>query len=630
MRRPLNWFVVLLGSACLFAGLSLSGCGSSGDDEDDGPPAVPNGMLREVHNPDELEKLLKAALTRTVIADVFQGPVVVPAASVADFSSTYTVDPGVDELDIARFDGTYLYIAPPYWDGPHLADIRILRTNAADATAAEVARIPVEDEVHGVAGMYVSNGRLFLMTTEAYFGNYGGPGIWPDVVMWAPTKLHVRVFDVRDPVHPRRLMTATIEGVLVSSRRVGDRVVLVTRHTPAALLESDKRLHIDRLSLDELMPSITLEGVFTRPLVDPRNCFVTNGDETGYAVITSITTISLADPHDIDGVCYDEATSGAYASDEAVYLTESRFDEGPRETTRIHKFSIASARPVYEGSADVPGTLFGSGYADFRLNESGDALRVMTSVSTGDTTDWIDHQLYVLRKKAGERALEIVGRLPNDARPEEIGKPNEALYAVRFAGNRAYAVTFQRTDPLYVIDLANPADPFIGGQLQLPGFSELLHPVTSNLLLGLGTDTSRFKLELFDTSVLEQPQSRGAITLGTVTSSSIVSYDRHAFTYLSGTDGDRLAIPASISTPDPNLPQSYVWSSALHQFEILGKASAASASLQETGVVSPPDAVETISSIQRSFISGDTVFYIREGNVYGSFWATPSQVNGPF
>jgi len=626
MRRPVNWFVVMLGGFSLITGLSLPGCGSGDGNPEEPPPAEPNGMLREVRNADELEKLLKAALSRTIIAQVIQGPVAVPAASQADFSSTYTVEPGVDELDNARFDGAYLYIAPPYWDGPHLADIRILRTNPAGATATEVATIPVEDEVHGVGGMYVSGGRLFLLTTEAYFGNYGG--IWPDVVMWAPTRLHVRVYDVRDPTHPRRLMSATIEGVLVSSRRVGDRVVLVTRHAPDLLLDEDQRQHVDRVSLADLMPSITIEGRVTRPLVDPRNCFVTNGEESGYAVITSITTISLSDPLDIDGVCYDEATSGAYASDDAVYLSESRFDERPRETTRIHKFSIASARPVYEGSADVPGALFGSGQADFRLSESGDVLRVMTSLSTDDPADIIDHQLFVLRKKAGERALEIVGRLPNDTRPEEIGKPNEALFAVRFAGNRAYAVTFQRTDPLYVIDLANPADPFIGGQLQLPGFSELLHPVTQDLLLGLGTETSRFKLELFDTSVLGQPQSRGAITLGNVTSSSTVTWDHHAFTYLPGTDSDRFAVPAAISTPDP--VQGYAWTSALHQFEILGKQSAAGASLQETGVVSPVNPADSIASVQRSFISGDTVYYIRDGHVYGSFWSSPSQVNGPF
>ncbi len=160
---------------------------------------------------------------------------------------------------------------------------------------------------------------------------------------------------------------------------------------------------------------------------------------------------------------------------------------------------------------------------------------------------------------------------------------------MRFVGDRAYAVTFQRSDPLYVIDLSTPADPRIAGQLLLPGWSEFLHPVTDDLLLGLGTDGSRVKLELFDTSVLEQPQSRGLITLGEVTSSSQALYDRHAFTYLAGPEADRLAVPASVSAPSPIEGQGFTWSSSLHQFEILGKQSASSALLQEAGAVSPQD-----------------------------------------
>ena len=157
----------------------------------------------------------------------------------------------------------------------------------------------------------------------------------------------------------------------------------------------------------------------------------------------------------------------------------------------------------------------------------------------------------MLREKPGERALEIVGRLPNDTRPEEIGKPNEALFAVRFVGDRAYAVTFLRIDPLYVIDLSTPTDPRIAGELLIPGVSDFLHPVTDDLLLGLGMDGSRFKLELFDTSVLEQPQSRGAITLGGISSGSPALWDRHAFTYLAGDDADRFAVPAYVAAEPP-------------------------------------------------------------------------------
>ena len=628
MRRPLNWFVVLLSCVFLFAGLSIPGCGGSGSKTAEVPPAV-NGMLRQVRDAAELEDALKRALGKVITAGVPDGPVSIPTASQADFSRTYTAEAGVDELDMVRYDGTHLFVADYRGAGLNRGDIRILRTDPANATATQVGSIPLGDSALGVMGMYVADGHLFLVTSEAYFGEYGG--YWgPAVDVWVPTKLTVQAYDVRDPAHPRKLLFATVDGVFVASRRIGDRVVLVSRHAPGALLEDDLRRHIAGLALGDLLPAITVDGRKS-PLVDPRHCYITNeGESEGYAVITSITTFSLANPLDIDGACYDEPANGIYASADALYLSEPRYSDSSGESTRIHKFSLQRARPDYAGSAEVPGAVYSGGQSDFRMNESNDLLRVMTTQWTSDPGDFVDYRLFVLREKPGDHALEIVGCLPNDARPEEIGKPNENLYGVRFVGDRAYAVTFQRMDPLYVIDLSTPADPRIAGQLVMPGWSEFLHPVTDELILGLGTEGSRFKLELFDTSVLEQPQSRGIITLGGVTSSSPALYDRHAFTYLAGPEKDRLAVPATVSAVSPVEGQGYEWSSALYQFEILGKHSASSALLHEAGQVSPSNPVQAVASVSRAFIDGDAVYYVRDSQVYGTFWATPSQVNGPF
>ena len=91
--------------------------------------------------------------------------------------------------------------------------------------------------------------------------------------------------------------------------------------------------------------------------MDPRHCYITNdGEDEGYAVITTITTFSF-NPLDIDGACYDEPASGMYASADALYLSEPRYDDSSGESTRIHKFSLQGARPDYVGSAEVPGAV---------------------------------------------------------------------------------------------------------------------------------------------------------------------------------------------------------------------------------------------------------------------------------
>lgn len=627
MDRSSGGFTALLGGAILCAVLALPGCGGSDGDGAgiDDPPAT-TGMLRPVRNTADFEKTLKDALAPVVAGGLPDGPAVLAAMDASNFSGTYTVEAGVDELDIVRYDGTHLVIAPrEFGQMPPNAAIRILRTNPAVATATAQGSIPLES-TQRVLGMYLENDRLFVVMSDGWFGLYGDA--WPAIYPWAIAKFGVQVYDIRNPAHPRKLMSATIDGMFVESRRIDDRVVIVSRYAPAAILDASKRRRLAQLPLAELLPNVTIDGR-TSALVDARHCYVTNSEaNAGSPVLTTISTISLAEPRNFDSACYDEAANGVYASKDALYISEPRFGTGYATTTRIHKFSLRGARPSYMGSAEIPGAAWSGGQADFRMNEFDGLLRVMTSELTGDFTDAEDHRLFVLRQKAGEPALEIVSRLPNDARPEKIGKAGESLYGVRFDGDRVYAVTFRRTDPLYVIDLSTPADPRIAGQLQLPGFSEFLHPVSEDLLLGLGMEAGHFKIELFDTAVLEHPQSRGVITLGGNQSYSPSLYDRHTFAYLPGDAADRFAVPATIVTGQPGV--SFGADVGLHQFEIVGKQTPSSAMLVDSGTVTPPAEDVMAADFHRAFIDGNTVYYVREGQVWGTFWSAPSQLNGPF
>ncbi len=609
----------------LLAGLTLAGCGGSesGTTAAPGDSAV-SGMLRPVRSADELETLLKASLSDAAPA-VPDDVVTLAAAASASFSGVYTVENGVDEFDFARYDGAYLYVAQPFYSSLS-ATVRILRTDAATGDAMEVASIPLPTP-QGVQGLYVANNRMVVLTSEAYYGPFGN--LWTSIPFWSPSKLTLQVFDVANPARPRHLMTAELSGVFVASRRIGNKVVLVTRYTPRALIDPAVRGTLGRLRLEELLPEITIDGR-TRPLVDARHCYVSSDSgRHGHAVLTTITTFSLDNPQLFTSTCYDEEANGVYASQTALYVSQPRF-EVASSSTRIHKFSLTDAAPRYVGSVEVPGQVWSGGNADFRMNERNGLLRVMTTEGTADPADSVDHQLFVLRENASAHALEVAAHLPNDAHPQEIGKPNEALYGVRFVGDRAYAVTFRRIDPLYVIDLAAPTDPRIAGELQIPGTSDLLHPVTQNLLLGIGSDANRVKLELFDVSVPGAPQSRGALYADGVFSYTEVAYEHHAFTYLPETDSDRIAIP--VTSTYPTFAPPLQLQTALFQYEILGKRTAGSASLQAAGSVMPQvDGPRHFAAyFNRAFIDGDTVYYVRDGQVWSTSWHTPSQVRGPF
>ncbi|HJR69712.1 MAG TPA: beta-propeller domain-containing protein [Gammaproteobacteria bacterium] len=645
---------------------AVGGCGSSS-----GPDAAPDGMLR-VAGAAELEASIKSGFTAEptlgagdwvaahgVRPAVDGGLPVATAASglltPGSFTGTYTQEADVDEFDAVRYDGTHLYVAPQRYlrcciiswgtqlgqPVPEVEErtIRILATDPAQGTASPVTEIPLADGV-SVQGMYVGDGTMFALTSEAYYGSYGP--FWMTRI-WVPRKHGFRIYDVRNPAAPVLRHEASIDGVFVDSRRIGDTVYIVSRHSPSIQGLSyypdtaEERAGNERIlrsvTLEELLPSITIDGV-TRPLVAPERCYVANGpNDEGNAIITSVTAVPIGDPDAFRTVCYNEATYGTYVSDTALYLTEMRADTATRRSrTRIHKLALGDSAFTYEGSAEIEGLVWRGGQADFRMSEHGGDLRAFTTQFNWNAPDVVEHKLYVLRESPTGRKLTIVSQLPNDRRPQEIGKPNEQLFGVRFFGTRGYAVTFLRIDPLYVLDLADPADPRIAGQLDVAGVSDFLHPVNDGLLLGLGSAaTGGVKLELFDVSDIARPLSRGSSTLGGRGSHSEALYDRHAFTYQADAAGvDRVAIPASVTEETGSFR--FV-ESGLYLYEIHDKTEPSRATLRPVGsliTARAGDPRPSYANRNRSFIHDNAVFYVRDDEVWSAFWNLPSDARGPF
>ena len=139
--------------------------------------------------------------------------------------------------------------------------------------------------------------------------------------------------------------------------------------------------------------------------------------------------------------------------------------------------------------------------------------------------------------------LETVGRVGDLGRGEEI-------YAVRFVGEVGFVVTFEQTDPLYALDLSDPADPRVTGELKIPGYSAYLHPVGGELLLGIGqsgTDSGQVtgsQASLFDVGDLSDPQRVDKLELARGQwSSSAAEFDHHAFAYVP--DRELALVPVS-------------------------------------------------------------------------------------
>jgi hypothetical protein len=211
------------------------------------------------------------------------------------------------------------------------------------------------------------------------------------------------------------------------------------------------------------------------------------------------------DPVDRDVVLADADT--VYASATGLYVATSPWTAvtagvtaSPAAgggVTRLHRFDIADPRVTrYAASGRVTGTLLGQ----WSMSEHEGVLRVASTREPGwgpggRAGEASEALVTTLRPRGG--ALVPVGRLGG------LGR-GERLVGVRFMGGTGYLVTFRQTDPLWVVDLSDPARPRVRGELTLPGYSAYLHPVGDGLLLGIGQDadargrTLGTKVSLFD------------------------------------------------------------------------------------------------------------------------------------
>ena len=676
-----------------FLATLLTACGGGGGgstatspDPAPGPDLAPTGLLIPVQSNSELLATVQRGFTNTLnnnIARTEELAMTAPTeqdSSESSYTTTYTLENNVDEHDAVKYDGEHLFIAPSRsmdccfivddivimaeaeedieqsdavpesQPEPQESDrsIRILETDPENAGAAEVGTIEL-DNSRTVEGLYTQDDQLVSISSSGWWGIYGES--FARVSNWEGQTTALDIYDISDVTAPTPQMQIEFQGGFVNSRKKGDIIYLVARHTPnidgfdyypmEEAISANETL-LDELSIEDILPKVSVNGVESL-LVDANECLITDPDnelstaDTGYPTLTLLIAVNIVDQSIANATCYLEPTDGIYVSENAIYLTQVDYRDAASRTL-IHSYEL-SENLTYQGSGVAEGSLYLNGDRDFRINEYEGHLRIVTTERTGDSSDSIDHRLSILKLNTQELEMELVATLPNKDRPEAIGKPNEDLYGVRFMGDTAYLVTFERIDPLYVLDLSTPTDPVIAGELMVTGFSDFLHPVSDQLLMGLGQDENGLtKLELFNVENMSSPYSLGTVTLGIEDglispdslnwSYSEARYNRHAFTYqvISDTQ-DRFLVPATLSFY--NEQSGYQDEDRLYLFEINDKNTALTASINKVGYITAKRNERWYSSRNRGVIDGDAVYYINDSSVWSTQWSNPTQQEGP-
>jgi inhibitor of cysteine peptidase len=455
-----------------------------------------------------------------------------------DYSKTNIQVEGVDEPDIVKSDGEYLYVA---------SSNKVLILKAYPANDAQVV---ADLQLNGtVAGLFVSGDRLVVFESvyqDIVFGSM------PSTVFPSESMVQIKVYDIADRSNPVLVRTTSSDGWYFTARMIGDYVYVII-NAPAYLSEGEVTLPI--IIKQGGVEEINATDVYYMNITDYNYGFT-----TVFAV--NIKDESVEPTHETFLL---GASSVIYASLNNVYLAIPSYDpETSVEMTHIVRILVQGNTISSEASGEVPGQVLNQ----YSMDEYEGYFRIATTTGSVSRTlgqSTASNNVYVLNMN-----LTVVGRL------EDIA-PGEKIYSARFMGSRCYLVTFKKVDPLFVIGLDDPAAPRVLGKLKIPGFSDYLHPYSENLLIGIGKETvdaeegdfawyQGIKIALFNVSDVENPRQVAEYIIGDRGTDSPVLSDPKDFLF----DRDRnlLAIPILLAQINesqypggvpPNAYGEYVW-----------------------------------------------------------------------
>jgi len=461
-------------------------------------------------------------------------------ASADEYSRTNIQVEGVDESDVVKTDGRYIY---------QVNERRVLIVDAYPPSGMKIVGEvdfssrpykqlrPLEMYVDGDTLIVIGSSSRDAYPFEPSVSARSLPerdGAAIDLVeaeweMYDPyysryeQSTRALIFDISDKSSPVLKRDTEIDGYYKTSRKIGASLYLVTNKSmnyyrprtyynyyddaPAfggavadgegSFSDANRIMYSDSALEDDGYAAVNYDSIYYFP-----GCIAYN-----YLIITGIDTRDVKKPVSVESLL--DYGNNVYVSPDYLYVATQknyRFSGlgmyGPASTD-IHRFKLDGCSVSY----DVKGTVNGTVLNQFSMDEWDGRLRVATtSDNYGDFGYETRNNIYIL-----DAGLNVTGRLEGLA-------PGELIYSVRYMGAKAYVVTFKTVDPLFVVDLSDHNRPKLLGALKIPGYSDYLHPYDENHIIGFGKDTAEYdhgygpqayyqgmKIALFDVTDVENP-----------------------------------------------------------------------------------------------------------------------------
>ncbi|MBX4212057.1 beta-propeller domain-containing protein [Candidatus Pacearchaeota archaeon] len=600
------------------------------------------------------------------------------SAAGAAYSTTNNQVDGVDEADIVKNDGKYIYT---------VAGNNVIIVDADPNNMKIIGNISFEQNVRNI---FINGDKLVVFQDSYGYASpkaaavegdssaaitrpcfYGGCGGYAQRTM-------IYVYDTSDKKNPSLKLNMSADGNYVESRMIGDYIYLINSQYA---------------NIDNPMPMYSLNGI--EKSMPPQDFYYFDYPDRDY-VFTSVFAVNINDYNVESKVYLTGATETTFVSENNIYITSMKtidyndyqrrfvndaylpllpsgeqqkikeilnsdklgyekyneidktiqdyslslrgadkdeFDsklmkaqqnfaesiQKEQERTVIHKIHISGDNIEYVEQGEVPGRTLNQ----FSMDEYKGNLRIATT--TGNTWEGkSSNNFYILDKN-----MNVIGKV------EDLAK-GESIYSARFLGDRAYLVTFKSIDPLFVIDASNPTNPRVLGYLKIPGYSNYLHPYDENHVIGIGKDVNEsidadkvhsegavyytavggIKVSLFDVSDVENPKEQAKIVIGERGSDSLALQDHKAVLF--DKEKGLLVIPALLM--EINTTGDYDYSLPVWQGAVVLNID--SSSISEKGRITHFENVNNTwewysdqYSIKRSLYIDDTLYTISSGMI---------------
>lgn len=442
------------------------------------------------------------------------------------YSTTNNQVEGVDEADTVKTNGKHVF---------SLSENNVVIANVKDPKQMkEETTISFKNDFYPTQ-LLLSDQTLMVMGQKNVLRTLEAESTQKmnSVMMPMDSMTTVYFYDISNPAKPKLMREIATEGYMNGARLTNNTLYYVTTIYPKFwMMEENADVELRPFTYD------SKSDKEAKPMSYDSIAILPSSMEGNYSIISAI-NVSKPAENEVKTKGYLGGSEQLYMSKDNLYLTSTIYEQNninakkmiwnPGEMdTEVFKFALDKTSVKFVASNRLTGTILNQ----FSMDEHNGYFRAVTTKGNSWNENKVsENNLFILDDK-----MKTVGSLTGLAKDERI-------YSARFMGDKAYMVTFKETDPLFVIDVSKPTDPKVLGELKIPGFSNYLHPLDENHLIGFGYETivdtqsggkqpvimtGGMKISLFDVSNFTKPKELDTEIIGDQGTYSSVQYDHHA------------------------------------------------------------------------------------------------------